>query len=136
MLWIDLDLLSASPDGDVNDGLPQGRDRVGRLAGEEKTYGIFLQRVPREDGVEIWKFASSTVADIPDLYAEFGYGRLESVFPPWFFDVQIFGIEVWFLVAGVISISVTFPIAMLLTGTLISMLRQFRPAQARKSRRF
>jgi MscS family membrane protein len=136
MLWIDLDLLSASPDGDVNDGLPQGLDRVGRLAGEEKTYGIFLQRVPRGDGVEIWKFASSTVADIPDLYAEFGYGRLESVFPPWFFDVQIFGIEVWFWFVAVILLGVTFPIAMLLTGALISLLRQFRPALAEEVAKF
>ena len=71
VLWIDPDLVSASPEGDQTDGLPLVRDRVGRIAGHEKTYYLLLQRVPREDGVSIWKFAGATVADIPNLYAEF-----------------------------------------------------------------
>ena len=52
VLWIDLDLLSSSPEGNLDDNLPEARDRVGRISTEGgKTYEILLQRVPREDGV-------------------------------------------------------------------------------------
>ena len=136
MLWIDPDLVSASPEGDQTDGLPLVRDRVGRIAGHEKTYDLLLQRVPREDGVSIWKFAGATVADIPNLYAEFGYGRLEAVFPPWFFDVQVLGIEVWFWVAFMIVAGLAFPVAMALTAALIALRRRIHPPSAEEMATF
>jgi MscS family membrane protein len=123
-LWIDLEALSTSPDGDENDGLVHARDRVGRIAGGEKSYDIMLQRVPREDGVYIWKFARSTVAEIPRLSAEFGYGHLETMLPPWFFDYRIMGIEVVLWVAVTILSIVVFPIAMFLTSGLVWFLRR------------
>jgi MscS family membrane protein len=126
VLWIDLDLVSASPDGDQTDGLPHERDRVGQIVGRERTYDLLLQQVLREDGVSIWKFAGTTVADIPKLYEEFGYGRLERVFPAWFFDVKILGIEVWGWTALVVIAIATLPIAFLLTALLMRILRLFR----------
>ena len=60
-LWIDLELLSTNPDGDQTDNLPAVRDRVGRIAAEGKTYELFVQHVPRGDGLYIWKFADVTV---------------------------------------------------------------------------
>ena len=126
VLWIDPDLVSASPEGDQTDALPDVRDRVGRIAGRERTYDLLLQRVPREDGVSIWKFAGATVADIPQLYEEFGYGRLERVFPSWLFDVKILGIEVWGWAALVVIAITTLPIAFLLTALLMRMLRFIR----------
>lgn len=133
VLWVDVDVLSTSPEGDPDDGLPSARDRIGRLAGRDKTYDILVQRVPRGDGVYIWTFSGATVADIPNLYAEFGYGRLEALFPPWFFDVQILGIEVWFWVALVIAACLAFPMAMLLTAALIALRRRIHPASAEEA---
>ena len=82
-LWIDMELLSTNPEGDSSDNLPVVRERVGRIAVEGKTFDLLLQRVPRGDGVYIWKFADVTVADIPDLYQQVGYGQLERIFPAW-----------------------------------------------------
>src|SRR5215831_7769187 len=83
-LWIDLELLSTDPEGDQSDNLPVVRERVGRIpAAEGKSYDLFLQRVPRGDGVYIWKFADVTVEQIPQLYQQFGYGQLERVLPSW-----------------------------------------------------
>ena len=126
-LWVDVDALSLSPEGDQTDGLADGQDRIGRIAGSAKSYDIVLQRVPREDGVLVWKVARSTVADIPELYAEFGYPYLETILPPWFFDYRIMGIEL-VLWAGWIIISIAaFPVAMLLTAGVIFLARRFRP---------
>jgi len=136
VLWIDVDALNATPEGNADDGLPAARDLVGRLAGQARAYDILVQRMPRGDGVEIWKFAGATVAEIPGLYAEFGYGRLESVFPPWFFDVQVLGIEVWFWVALVIAFSLAFPVAILVTAALIALRRRIHPASAEEAATF
>ena len=126
-LTVDPDLLSNSPEGDIADLLPEGRDRLGQIAGQTKTYDIVLQRVPREDGTYIWKFAGSTVAEIPQLYGEFGYGPLEKILPSWLFDYRIWGLEVWLWAVVLVVIAVSMPLAFLLTAGLQYLIGRFRP---------
>jgi MscS family membrane protein len=122
-LWIDVELLSANPEGEQSDNLSVVRERVGRIAVEGKTFDLLLQRVPRGDGVYIWKFADVTVADIPDLYQQVGYGQLERIFPAWMFDVSILGINLW-LWAAVIGLAIVlYPAAMLVTRLMGVALR-------------
>jgi MscS family membrane protein len=66
-LWIDLDELSNLPEGLTKDGLPRDRDLVGRIETPDGTVPILIQRVPRGDGVSIWKISSATVERIPML---------------------------------------------------------------------
>ncbi len=66
-LWVEIEDLSQQPEGHAGDGLPSYRDRVGTLDSEEGPVDILLQRVPRDDGVSIWKISSATVARIPAL---------------------------------------------------------------------
>lgn len=75
-LWVDIDILSTDPKGHSDDGLPSYRDFIGRIDLEDRKVDILLQRVPRSDGVYIWKFSSATVRDIPQLYEVYGYGKL------------------------------------------------------------
>src|SRR5689334_503294 len=122
-LWIDMDSLSTDPEGDQDDNLPVARDRVGRISSEGKTYDLYLQRVPRGDGVYIWKFAAMTVEQIPQLYQQFGYGQLERFLPGWMFDISVLGINLW-LWAAVIGLAIVlFPVAMLVTRLLTLGLR-------------
>jgi MscS family membrane protein len=126
-LWIDLELLSTNPEGDQSDNLPVIRERVGRLEADGKTYDLLLQRVPRGDGVYIWKFSDVTVAEIPELYQQFGYGQLERIFPAWMFDVTFLGINLW-LWAAVIGLGIVlYPVAMLVTKMIAIGLRAVRP---------
>jgi MscS family membrane protein len=94
-LWIDLDILSTDPHGHSQDGLPRSRDLVGVISVGNKHYDILLQRVPRGDGVSIWKFSSKTVSRIPRLYQEHGYSpigeQLSDILP----DYEFLGLELW-----------------------------------------
>ena len=104
-LWIDLDLVSDHPKGYENDGLPSYRDLLGQIETDKKTYNILLQRVPREDGVKIWKISNATVAKIPELYEEASYGPFGDFLSSFFPEVQIWDTYLWQW-AGVIIIMV------------------------------
>jgi MscS family membrane protein len=94
-LWVDIDGLSQEHAGRPNDGLSPNRDRLGSIDAQAGKVDILLQRVPREDGVTIWKIAGVTVAQVPDLYEEFGYGVFERFLPKIFFDIQFLDIALW-----------------------------------------
>ncbi len=99
-LWIDIPTLSNDPGGMVGDGLPTFRDRMGVIKTSTGDVELLLQRVPRGDGVFIWKLSNVTVALIPGLYKEFSY-------PPWVEairdvipDVSFLGAELFKWVIG------------------------------------
>jgi MscS family membrane protein len=94
-LWVEVDRLSNNPEGHPDDGLPPNRDLVGVIESESGRVEILLDRVPRGDGVRIWKFSSETVRKIPELYHEFGDGRLGEWLPPIFFESYFLEIQVW-----------------------------------------
>ena len=113
------------------------RDRVGRIPTEGgKTYEILLQRVPREDGVYIWKISGATVADIPELYREFGYGGFERIFPAWLFDVSVLGVHLW-LWGMIIALGfVLYPAAALITWSVVYVVSRFHTELAETLVRF
>ncbi len=123
-LWIDLDLVSSHPRGHRNDGLPRYRDLLGQTATPEKTVDILLQRVPRGDGVYIWKFSSATVAEIPLLYKHYGHGHLEAVLPKALFDFEILGFEAGFWVATFLILLISLAIAFIPTAGIAFLLRR------------
>jgi MscS family membrane protein len=94
-LWVDAETLSRDPAGHLDDGLPPVRDQIGRIETAQGPVDILVQRVPREDGPRIWKISTATVAQIPALYEEFGYGRLGEWIPPIFFEIQFFELQLW-----------------------------------------
>ncbi len=94
-LWVEPDTLSDDPEGDLDDGLPARRERVGTIHTTKQPVDILLERVPREDKVLIWKVSASTVAKIPALYREFGYGPLGDLLPAPLFEISFLEIELW-----------------------------------------
>jgi MscS family membrane protein len=95
-IWIQLENLSDSNSGTPNDELPAWQDRLGDIETSKGVVTLLLQRVPREDdAVRIWKVASSTVAQIPEIYAEFEPVWLEEWLPPFFFEHRVLNVAVW-----------------------------------------
>ena len=71
--WVDVDELSDDPAGRANDNLPDYRDSIGVVLDGNKEVRLLMQKVPRGDGVSIWKVSNATVSIIPRLYATYGY---------------------------------------------------------------
>ena len=115
---IDLESLSDDPLGHKDDGLPSFRDRVTTLKTKAGPVDILMQHVPRGDGVLIWKISNQTVALIPALNKEFGYGiigdKLSHIFPHYI----IWGFEIWQIVMLLVLFAMGYLIAFIATFIL------------------
>src|SRR5881396_3255784 len=94
-LWVDLDRLSDQPEGDPEDGLPALRDSLGTIETTTGPVEVLIERVSQPGGPPVWKIAASTVAAIPALYDEFGWGPLAKVLPAPFFQLRFLQIRLW-----------------------------------------
>ncbi len=133
---IDLEDLSDDPLGHKDDGLPGYRDRVTTLKTKAGPVDILMQRVPRGDGVSIWKISNATVAMIPQLDKEFGYGiignKLSSIFPHYI----IFGFEVWQIVMLMGLLLIGYLVAFVTTFVVIKLLHKSKHFNRQRIQKF
>ena len=100
-VWLDQFTISDSPEGLQGDDLPAYRDELFRINTEDGEIPIWLQRVPRGDGVQIWKLSNRSVAKIPELYDFYSYSAPVEKVRGWFPENASFlGLEAfkWFIV--------------------------------------
>lgn len=93
--WVDVAELIDHPDGRLNDGLPDYRDLIGIVSVDGSNQQLWMQKVPRADGVNIWKISNATISLVPDLYEIYGYPdyveQLRTSLP----DVTFLGFELF-----------------------------------------
>jgi MscS family membrane protein len=82
--WVAVDDLIDDPAGSSNDNLPDFRDSIGVVMGDDKEVRLFMQKVPRGDGVFIWKISNATVSLIPQQVLQLRHSRLrQAVCSKW-----------------------------------------------------
>ena len=123
---IDVDRLSDSAAGFLDDGLPPDVEQVGRIETPEMPVYMRLQRVPREDGVMIWKLSAASVAAIPDLYARYGYGLLGKVLPSVLNETEFLDIQLRQWLALPIFVGLGYGLGLLVTSLGLWLLRRWR----------
>jgi MscS family membrane protein len=129
-LPIDVDSLSDSPAGHLQDGLPPDIEQFGRIETPGMPVHLRLQRVPREDGVSIWKLSAASVAAIPGLYERYGYGLLGKVLPSVFLEVEFLNTQFWQWLALLIFVGLGYGLGLLVTTLGFRLLRQWRSEPA------
>ena len=119
MLATDLELLSKKNSGQVVDGLPEYRDELGHLVGEDGELVLYMQRVPGKDDNFIWKVSNASVAMVPELYDYFSYPewveRIRKDLPD---NSSFLGVELfkWVIVLG--ATFIMWPVFWLIGWTL------------------
>jgi MscS family membrane protein len=121
---------SDEPEGLVHDGQPPNRGVVGRVETTKGGVTLFLDRVPGEDGVPIWKVAAGTAARIPALYAEFGHGPMGEFLPSVFVEVRLLEIALWQWIALLCLVPASLLLAWILVGAVMRLV-QDRSMRAR-----
>ena len=127
-LWVDTEMLSDHPDGYADDGLPSYRDLLGQIEVNKKTYNLLLQKVPRGDGVHIWKISNKTVAVIPELHELLGYGPFGDALDALFPDIEIFGTKLWQWAGLIIILVFTYIVSFIITSLVIPIIRRNLPS--------
>ncbi len=69
-LWVQYELLSDRPEGDLEDGLPPDLERLGTIGDVE----VLLERTVNKKGEHIWKFSSGTVRSSQPTEPNLGAG--------------------------------------------------------------
>ncbi|MGH8069111.1 MAG: mechanosensitive ion channel family protein [Candidatus Entotheonellia bacterium] len=129
-LPIDVESVSDSPAGHLEDGLPPDVEQVGRIETPGTPVHIRLQRGPREDGVNIWKISAASVAAIPDLYERYGYGLRGEVLPRVFLETEFLDTQLWQWLALPILVGVGYGLGLLVTTLGFGLVRRWRSEPA------
>jgi len=133
---VDFEELSDDPLGHRDDGLPSFRDRVTKLKTKAGPVDILMQRVPRGDGEYIWKISNATVAMIPALDAEFGYGiigdRLSNIFPHY----VVYGFEIWQIVMMLGLLLLGYAVAYVVTFIIVKILQKANRIKKERAQKF
>jgi len=135
-MTIDIEDLSINPLGHKDDGLPSYRDRITTMNTDEGPVDILIQRVPRGDGVFIWKISNATVALIPALNEEFGYGVIGETLSQLLPSYIIGGFEIWQIVLLLILLSIGFSIAYVATFLLVKFLQKHQNYNKQRLQKF
>jgi MscS family membrane protein len=123
---LDVDRLSDRPAGHLDDGLPPDMEQVARIETPGKPVYLRLQRVPREDGVSIWKLSAASVAAIPSLYELYGYGLSGEVLPSVFLETEFLDTQLWQWLALPILVGLGYGLGLLATTLGFRLLRRWR----------
>jgi MscS family membrane protein len=103
-LALDTDTLSDDPAGDRQDGLAADIERLGTIQTKTGPADVLLRRT-EADGA--WRFAPRTVARVPALYAEFGYGVVDLILPRPLVEIRFLDVALWqwlaLLLLGVVA---------------------------------
>jgi MscS family membrane protein len=77
----DLDRLSRSPDGNLEDGLPPEQDRVGIINTPSGPLDVLVERVAQKDAAPVWLFSAHTLALVPRAAEETSTADPEDYLP-------------------------------------------------------
>jgi MscS family membrane protein len=118
-LPLDPEKLSDQSEGDLDDGLPALRDSLGTIDTVGGPVEVLIERVPQPGGPPVWKFAATTVAALPALYDEFGWGPLAKLLPAPFFEVRFLQIRLWQWIGLFLLTTAAWVVSRLVRGLLV-----------------
>jgi MscS family membrane protein len=121
-VWLDDYTVSDNPDGVKGDDLPDYRDELVVIKTEDGEAPLWMQHVPRGDGVKIWKLSNRSVALIPELYDYYSYPQIVETIRGWFpEDMSFLGLEAFKVFIVLVLALLCWPLFHL-TGVLLSRL--------------
>ena len=122
-LWIDLDGLSDESQGELNDQLPANRELLGVISHARGDLRVMLERVAREDGQLVWKFASSTVAQTAPIYEQLGLAPILERLPDSLTGAHFLEVAPWQWIGLILLVLGAWLVAWLLSSVVVRILR-------------
>jgi MscS family membrane protein len=114
-----LDLVSRSRIGELGDGLPPDQERVGTIVDSGGRVDVILDRLPQEDGSNLWFLSWDTVREARRVHKDLPFADLEGKMPAPLVSIRLWGISLWRLAIFVLVLPLLYLVSRLLvTGSV------------------
>ncbi len=117
-----IDDLSRSPNGNLEDELRKSRESVGTVKTPGGDLKVMLDQVERPGQPTIWLFSQETLHLVPAAYASLHPTDYEHYFPAWMARVRFLSVPLWRWMVILICLVFVFVAASLLTRAMIWLL--------------
>jgi MscS family membrane protein len=114
---------SRQPEGNIQEDVPSGRQRLGTMSAGDVDAELELVRVNDPTVGKIWLISSDTLVKVPELYDQVEARQVESRLPRWMVKHQLAGMPLWQWLALLVFIPVAAAAAWLLLVLLQIPLR-------------
>ena len=119
----DLEQLSASPEGNLNDDLPPNLEQVGVVERGEVTLEVQLERVEKLGDLPTWRFSTATLEGVDAVYVEFQPRWIERFLWPPLRQIRYLNVPLWVWIGMPLTVLVIFGLSRLLTRGLTAASR-------------
>ncbi|MCM3876472.1 MAG: mechanosensitive ion channel family protein [Thermoanaerobaculia bacterium] len=111
----DLEKLSRSPAGDLNDGLTAELERVGQIENGDESFDLSLVRTAPAEGPPIWLVSSQSLREIPAAFKGLRGSTIDQSMPA-VLRRPVGGLQLWQLLAFLLLIPTLYGASRLLVG--------------------
>ncbi len=124
---VNVEGISRSPQGTMEDGLDPDTERVGELRGDAGLFDVLAVRVPSRDVGHVWLISWATVKECRRLFEVLDLPDIDHQVPSFFAQKRFAGLALWQLIAVVALLPLLFAFAWLMVGAIGLLIRRLRP---------
>ena len=118
----DIGQLSDDPNGNLDDGLPSGFDKLATVEQNGDPVTLTLQNQQRGD-IKVWLVSAETVQQIPDLTAAVTESRIERIMPAALVRIKFVGTSLWIWLALILTALLLSILSRLLSRVVLALVR-------------
>ncbi|WP_245632622.1 mechanosensitive ion channel family protein [Edaphobacter aggregans] len=122
-LSTNIDAISRSPKGDLEDQVRVSRERIGVVKTPNGDLEIFLDLVKRPGVPPIWLFSQETLNRVPGIYSGLQHKDYASYFPEWMARVRFLSVPLWRWTLILLTTLALLVVASLLTRIILWLLK-------------
>lgn len=116
----DLEKLSRSPVGDLNDGLTADLERVGQIENGDESFDLMLVRTAAAEGPATWLVSSQSLREIPAAFKALKAHPVDTDLPE-LLRRPVGGLRVWQLLVFLLLVPLLYAASRLLVGAAFAL---------------
>ncbi len=121
-----LERISLSPRGTMEDGLPPDVERVGNILGPDGSFDVLLVRRERAAAPPIWLISWETIREARQVYGALGAPAVERELPGFLVQTRVGALRLWQVAAFLLLLPIFYAITWLLVGGIAWLVRLLR----------
>lgn len=110
-----LDFISNSPEGRLDDGLPDDQEEIGGIRGLSEDFPLDLIHIEDESGRKLWYISRKTLDKVPQVYETLQYPKIEKHIPQSLIENRFLAMPLWQWLAILLAAPIMLLLARLVT---------------------